>query len=84
MFISSSEVHTINTRHSSNLHPQSRNLTELQKGICYSVIKIFSHLPQNSKNLFCDVKKFKLALKKFLLAGLFYSIEEYFDWVAAI
>jgi len=27
-----------------------------------------------------DVIKFKLALKKFLLVGSFYSIEEFFEW----
>jgi len=26
------------------------------------------------------VNKFKLALKKFLLVGSFYSIEEFFEW----
>jgi len=41
-----SEVHTINTRHRSDLHPPSINLTKYQKGVYYSGIKIFSHLPQ--------------------------------------
>jgi len=50
-FITNSEVHTINTRHRSDLHPPSINLTKYQKGVYYSWIKIFSHLPQNIKNL---------------------------------
>jgi hypothetical protein len=81
-FITNSEVHTINTRHRSDLHPPSINLTKCQKGVYYSWIKIFSHLPQNIKNLSWNVKKFKLALKRCLLMGSFYSLDEYFDWIS--
>jgi hypothetical protein len=79
-FIPNSEVHTINTRHRSDLHPPSINVTKYQKGAYYSGIKIFNHLPQNIKDLSWNVKKFKLALKRFLLMGSFYSLDEYFDW----
>jgi hypothetical protein len=58
------------------------NLSKYQKGVYYSGIKIFNHLPQNIKNLSCKVKKFKLALKRFLLMGSFYSLDEYFDWIS--
>jgi hypothetical protein len=81
-FIMNSEVHAINTRHRSDLHPPSINLTKYQKGVYYSVVKIFSHLPQNIKNLSWNVKKFKLVLKRFLLMGSFYSLDEYFDWIS--
>jgi len=81
-FITKSEVHTINTRHRSDLHPPSINLTKYQKGVYYSWIKIFSHLPQNIKHLSWNVKKFKLALKSFLLMGSFYSLDECFDWIS--
>jgi len=50
-FTPNSEVHSINTRHKSDLHPPSIKLTEYQKGVYYSGIKIFNHLPQNIKNL---------------------------------
>jgi hypothetical protein len=79
-FTINSEVHTINTRHRSDLHQPSKNLTKYQKGVYYSQIKIFSHLPQNIRNLSWNVKKFKLALKRFLLMDSFYSLDEYFDW----
>jgi hypothetical protein len=55
-FTMNSEVHTINTQHISDLHPPSINLTKYQKGVYYSEIKIFSHLPQNIKNLSWNVK----------------------------
>jgi hypothetical protein len=70
IFISISEVHTINTIHSSDL-------TKLQKGVYYSGIKISSHLPHHIKNWSCDVKKFKLALKRFFLVSSFYTIKEF-------
>jgi hypothetical protein len=56
-FSMNSEVHTINTRHTSDLHPPSINLTKYQKRVYYSGIKIFSHLPHNIKNLSWNVKK---------------------------
>jgi len=65
-FISNSEVHSINTRHRSDLYPPSIKLTKYKKGVYYSGIKIFNHLPQNIKKLSWNVKKFKLALKGFI------------------
>jgi len=56
-------------------------MTKYKKGVYYSGIKIFNHLPQNIKNLSWNVKKFKLTLKKFLLMGSFYTLHEYFDWI---
>ena len=48
-------------------------MTKYKKGVYYSGIKIFNNLPQNIKNLSWNVKKFKLALKRFLLMGSFYD-----------
>jgi hypothetical protein len=47
-----------------------------------SGIKVFNHLPHNIKNLSRNVKQFKSALKKFLLRGSFYTLEEYFGWIS--
>jgi hypothetical protein len=46
----------------------------------FSGIKIYNCLPTRIKLLSGDVNKFKLALKIFLLAGSFYSIEEFLHW----
>jgi hypothetical protein len=81
-FASNSEVHTINTRHKSNLYPPSIKLTKCQKGVYYSGIKVFNHLPQNIKNLSRNVKQFKKKEKKFLLRGSFYTLDEYFAWIS--
>jgi thiamine pyrophosphokinase len=79
-FKSNFKVHSINTRHSSDLFPPSTKLTKYHKGVYYSGFKIFNHLPQSIKNLSWNVKKFKLALKQFLLLGSFYTLDEYLDW----
>jgi len=78
-FISYSEVHSINIRYRSDLHPPSIKLTKYKKGAYYSGVKMFNHLPQNIKKLSWNVKQYKLALKRFLLMGSFYTLDEYFD-----
>ena len=80
MFKSNSMVHSINTRHCLDLYLPSTHLTKVQKGVYHSGIKIFNCLPTGIKGLSGDVRKFKSALKRFLLEGSFYTIQEYFDW----
>jgi hypothetical protein len=62
-----SHTHTINTRHNNNLHEPPANLPVYQRGVYYSGIKIFSHLPTTIKNLCDNKKKFQIAPRKFLL-----------------
>ena len=50
-----------------------------QKGVYYSVIKIYNHLPTAIKDLSDDKNTFKVALKKHLLHNSFYSLEEYLN-----
>ena len=80
MFKSNSVVHSTNTRHCSDLYLPSTHLSKVQKGVYHTGINIFNCLPPRIKSLFSDVRKFKLALKRFLLEGSFYTIQEYFDW----
>jgi hypothetical protein len=56
------------------------NLPQTNGYYIYSGIKIYNILPTGIKQLSGDVNKFKLALKKFILAGSFYSIEEFLNW----
>ena len=81
-FTTNSTVHPINTRHRTDLHPPLIKVSKYQKGVYYSGIKIFNYLPQNIKDLSGNVRKIKLALKKFLLMGSFYTLDEYFDWIS--
>ena len=78
-FLSTSLIHMINTRHSSDLYVPAADLTICKKGIYYSGIKIYNHLPTAIKDLSGDKNKFKLALKRYLLHNSFYSLEEYFN-----
>ena len=55
------------------------DVTVYQKGVYYSGIKIYSHLPRAIKDLSDDKNKFKLALKIYLLYNSFYSLEKYFN-----
>jgi hypothetical protein len=81
-FTPNSEVHTINTRHRTDLHVPSITLTKYQKGVYCSGVKVFNHLTQNIKSLSSNVKSFKSALKRFHLMGSFYTPDEYFGWIS--
>ena len=74
-----SQVHRINTRQTFDLYVPTANLTVYQKGVYYSGIKIYNHLPTAIKDLSDDKNKFNLALKRYLLHNSFYSLEEYFN-----
>jgi len=78
-FLPNSQVHKINTRQTSDLYVPTANLAIYQKGVYYSGIKIYNHLPTAIKDLSGDKNKFKLALKRYLLHNSFYSLEEYFN-----
>jgi hypothetical protein len=69
-FLSNSQVHKINTRQTSDLYEPTANLTIYQKGVYYSGIKIYNHLPTAIKELSGDKNKFKLALKRCLSHSL--------------
>ena len=77
-FQTSSSVHNINTRNKHHLHRPVANLSCFQKGASYSGIRIFNSLPQSIKNLKNEKTQIKVALKKFLNAHSFYSMDEFF------
>jgi len=79
MLTLNSTVHSINTRHSSDLHLSAVHLTKVQKGIFHSGVKAFNSLPPGIKCLSKNIRRFKSTLKKFLLEGSFYTIQEFFD-----
>jgi hypothetical protein len=56
------------------------SLTKVQKGAYYSGIKIYNYLPVKLKELSNDQKSCELALKRFLYANSFYTMEEYFNY----
>jgi len=79
-FTIKSDIHSINTRYKSNLHPPSLRLAKSQKGVYYAGIKIYNCLPLKIRELSGEIKYFNRSLKKFLLRGSFYTMEEFLNW----
>jgi hypothetical protein len=78
-YFANSEIHNINTRHTSKLHLPRAHLNIYQKGVYYSGIKIFNSLPQDIKTHTDNPRTFKKAVKKFVSTNSFYSLNEYYD-----
>jgi len=62
-YFANSEIHNINTRHTSNLHLPGAHLNIYQQGVYYSGIKIFNSLPRDIKTYIDNPRAFKKAVK---------------------
>jgi len=51
----------------------------MQRGVHYSTIKVFSHLPQNIFKFYNNLHIFKILLRDYLVKNAFYSNEEFFS-----
>ena len=51
LFTTNQEIHNINIRCHTNLHPPLCKLRVFQKGVHFTGIKLYNHLPANLKNL---------------------------------
>ena len=80
LFKTNSDFHSFNTRSKQDLHIPIANLTIFQKGVWYSGIKAYNHLPITLKHLSHNIPKFKTALKRFLLTNFFYTLDKYYGW----
>jgi hypothetical protein len=80
LFRLNSDIHNIGTRHNNDFHLPSAQSKLFQKGVFYSGIKTYNHLPLTIKELSYDVKRFRWVLKRFIQSNSFYSLEEYFDF----
>jgi hypothetical protein len=58
LFKLNSDIHGFSTRYDDDFHLPSANLKLFQKGVFYSGIKTYKHLPQTIKELSHDVKPF--------------------------
>ena len=81
-FITNSDIQFLNTHQKSHLHPSSARTTKVQKGVHYMGVKIYNKLPPKIQSLSTNKKQFYKTLKKFLLLGSFYTIEEFYNWSA--
>jgi hypothetical protein len=75
-----SDIHGFNTKNKSNLHLTPSRLTVSQRGPYYSGIKAFNNLPTYVKNHLQTKKQFKQALKEYLYANSFYSLNEFYNY----
>jgi hypothetical protein len=62
-FTTNSDIHSINTRHKSNLYPPLLRLTKYQKGVYYTGINIYNCMPLKIKELSGNINHFKKVLK---------------------
>jgi hypothetical protein len=76
-FQTNPSVHGINTRNKHHLHIPVANLSYFQKSAFYSSIRIFSILPHSVTNLKNEKARFKVALRRYLNAHCFYSVDEF-------
>ena len=79
-FSSNTDIHSINTRQKSHLHPTSTRIAKFQKGVHYVGVKIFNKLPPKIQHLSNNKKQFHKTLKKFFLLGSFYTLKEFCNW----
>jgi len=65
-YFANSEIHNINTSHTSNLHLPRAHLSIYEKGVYYSGIKIFISLPRDIKTYIDSPRTFQKAVKSFI------------------
>jgi hypothetical protein len=82
LFKTNSDIHSFNTRFNHDLRIPVANLAVFQKGIRYSGIKIYNHLPQTLKQLSHDIPKLKASLKGFLFTHWRNIIAENKDFIS--
>jgi hypothetical protein len=59
LFKLNSDIHGFSTRYDNDFHLPLANLKLFQKGVFYSGIKTYNHLPKTTKELSHDVKQFR-------------------------
>jgi hypothetical protein len=78
LFRQNSEIHNFNTRNNSNFFQVMTHPTMFHKSPAYAGVKIYNHLPSDMKDLACDMRSFKKALKNCLHVHSFYTVDEFF------
>lgn len=77
-FTRNEQIHNHYTRRRSNLHLSGHKSSLFEKSFSYNSRLLYNKLPGSIKHLNADVK-FKKELKKFLMDGCFYSVQEYLE-----
>lgn len=69
--------HIYSTRSKDIIVPYHTNLTQIQRGVTTSVIRIFNHLPDRLKSM--TINKLRKELKSILGKKCYYNLDEYFS-----
>ena len=80
-FTTNSERHEHNTQQSHDLHFLTVNSRKYQSGVFYMGVKLYNSLPPYIKKEFSNIKKFESLLKTFLLDNIFYSLDEFYNFL---
>jgi hypothetical protein len=76
------EIHGKNTSNNLDFYVTTTDLTICQKGIDYNGQKKFNNLPSDIKDKINNEREFKRLIRNFLYCSNFYSLQEYFNYVA--
>jgi hypothetical protein len=70
-------VRSINTRNKRHHHRPVANLSRFQKSSFYSTVRILNILPYGVTNIQNERAQFQVALRRYLNAHCFYSVDEF-------
>jgi hypothetical protein len=71
------QIQDFNARSKNQLLLPTVNLSSIQNGVTYYSLRIFNALRSNLLQLQTNKVSFKLALRKYLVANAFYSVDEF-------
>ena len=78
IYQTNSTVQFMNTRQQNKLHVPSVRLHSMHRGVHYTTIKIFKHLPQNIFKFHNNLHIFKILLRDHLVKMTFVSLRDFF------
>ena len=78
IYQTNSSVHGMNTRQKNKLHVPLLRLSSLQRGVCYSSVKIFNQLQQNIFKYCNKIHTFKTLLETTLLKMPFIPLRNFY------
>jgi len=81
LFTTNNKIQEHDTRQFHNFHFLLANLKKYQSGVFYMGIKLYNGLPPFIKRESNIIPKSESLLKKFLLDNIFYSLDEFYNFI---
>ena len=76
-FLTNTDIYGVSTRTKHQLNRPTVTLSCTQRGVFYSGIKIFNKLPPHILQLKNETQRFMVALRKYIITHVFYSVDEF-------